>query len=184
MSILPAADETSCCAQPPDYLQHRLCLKSEHQNSKHSIDILTFWYLIFWWVKNDSDIVFYNIEILLKYDENKEPRYWFMFTEEAPLLISPPSSLWTLLFLGPQGPLVPPLSARLSVRAKKVKHLCPVPHSLLPHLLVQGRAHLLRAPLPPSTLCDQEGCGLLLIEYTYGAFCVKWDQQPVSGQCS
>ena len=39
------------------------------------------------------------------------------------------------------------------------------------------------APLPPSTLCDQEGCGLLLIEYTYGAFCVKWDQQPVSGQC-
>ena len=63
------------------------------------------------------------------------------------------------------------------------KHICPVPQSLLSHISVQGRDHLLRAPLPPSTFCDQEGCGLLLIEYTYGAFCVKWDQQPVSGQC-
>ena len=55
----------------------------------------------------------------------------------------------------------------------QVKHLRPQPDSLLSHLLVQGRAHLPRAPLPPPTLGEQEGCCLLLIDYNYGVFCVK-----------
>ena len=65
----------------------------------------------------------------------------------------------------------------------QVKHLCPLPHSLLSHLLVQRRAHILGTPLSPPTIGDQEGYCLHLIEYTYGVFCVKWGQQPVSGEC-
>ena len=37
----------------------------------------------------------------------------------------------------------------------QVKHLCPLPHSLLSHLLVQGRAHILGTPLSPPTIGDQ-----------------------------
>ena len=61
----------------------------------------------------------------------------------------------------------------------QIKHLCSVPHSLLSHLPVQGRAHLPRAPLSPPTPDVQEGCCLLLILF----FFVMWDQQLVSGQC-
>ena len=52
----------------------------------------------------------------------------------------------------------------------QVKHLCPLPHSLLSHILVQGRALLLGAPLPPPTIGEQEGYCFLLIDYTLGSF--------------
>ena len=60
----------------------------------------------------------------------------------------------------PYPPRIPPIK----------DHTCPSDPPLVP-----------RIP-PPSTLGDQEGDCLLLMKYTYGAFCVKWDQQPVSGQ--
>ena len=47
--------------------------------------------------------------------------------------------------------------------AVQVQHLSPLPDCLLPHLLVQGRAHLLGAALPSPTPCGQEGTGLWIL---------------------
>ena len=56
--------------------------------------------------------------------------------------------------------------------------------SNISHFPLQGRTHLHGAPLPSPTFGDQDqdyDCNLIDI-HLWGLF-VKWDQQPVSGQC-
>ena len=65
----------------------------------------------------------------------------------------------------------------------QIKHLCSVPHSLLSHLPVQGRAHLPRAPLSPPTPDVQEGCCLLLILFFFCHVGPTTCLGPVHFQC-
>ena len=66
----------------------------------------------------------------------------------------------------------------------QVKHICTQPHSLISHFPLQGQAHLHGAPLPSPTFGDQDqDCDCNLIDIHLWGLFVKWDQQPVSGQC-
>ena len=66
----------------------------------------------------------------------------------------------------------------------QVKHICTQPHSLISHFPLQGRAHLHGAHLPSPTFGDQDqDCDCNLIDIHLWGLFVKWDQQPVSGQC-